>query len=149
MKTQERLSCAYHCQFPRWLSGKVPHLPVTTYCVLCTSRGLTSPVEASSNLGQELPLQDLHFHSLRHWLRCTIRSKHVIIGNGYLTLVTVIVIFHELLGHLDGSVTLSAEVEKRKEYDCCGQFLPGILLVMGSRLRRPLFNIKTPTWNQE
>ena len=38
------------------------------------------------------------------------------------TLVTVIVIFHELLGHLDGSVILSAEVEKRKEYDCCGLF---------------------------
>lgn len=46
---------------------------------------------------------------------------------GYLTLIAVIVVFHEPLGHPDG-LLLRCRGEKRKEYDCYGQLLPGILL---------------------
>lgn len=92
------------------------HLPMGTRLHWAQLEGPASPVEVLPDLGDELPLDDLHSHSLPHWLRGFIGCKHIVIGNGSLILITVHLILHELLGHLYGLVFLSAVVGKRKEH---------------------------------
>lgn len=82
---------------------------------LGTTRGAGLTVEVLPDLSHELPLDDLHSHSLPRWLRGFIGCKHIVIRNGSLILITVHFVLHELLGHLYGLVILPAVVGKRKE----------------------------------
>lgn len=91
------------------------HLPMSTHLCWAQPEGPTSPVEVLPDLGHELPLDDLHSHSLPRWLRGFTGREHIVIGNGSLILITVRLVLHELLGHLYGLVTLPAVVGKRKE----------------------------------
>lgn len=88
---------------------------MSTHLCWAQPEGPTSPVEVLPDLGHELPLDDLHSHSLPRWLRGFTGREHIVIGNGSLILITVRLVLHELLGHLYGLVTLPAVVGKRKE----------------------------------
>lgn len=91
------------------------HLPMSTHLCWAQPEGPTAPVEVLPDLGQELPLDDLHSHSLPRWLHGFIGREHIVIGNGSLILITVRLVLHELLSHLYGLLTLPAVVGKRKE----------------------------------
>ena len=92
------------------------HLPTGTRLHWAQPEGPASTAEVLPNLGHELPLDNLHSHSLPRWLRSFIGCKHIVIGNGALMLITVHFVLHELLGHLYGLVILSAVVGNRKKH---------------------------------